>query len=416
MPNPDLSQTLLLRTAGRRGFLASTLAAAAGLAAAPAMASERLSCPTRVAIVAAPAIPLAQVMAGNQQAAALAQASSSAMRANDGVLELTSAIPDAKMRQATLDILNNPAPTYQLKSPTPADKEAVRQQLLSAGLIPEATDVQGIFPPVGDPHQAPQPFWSAPGSTYSGHHSYPGGLATHEWFNGTMAKHFSETYDMVYGLASDTSAINVSIALAAPLWHDIHKVTVMQWNDDGSELPERTIADTGGHHPVSGAEAIVRGLPPEFVVAMLSAHDPPSTVKSNANETGLQRLVNYIRAASIIAHVDPVQAGLLKRADDGSYTLLKQPAQIEGTINHLSDHDFVFSGDSAAILIQTLKNLAPGYGIDPAGEPARYNLFRNTIFSQVPDMRLYGYLQTGGEAAVKAIIDSAVDLSPLAAT
>ncbi len=317
--------------------------------------------------------------------------------------------------QATLAVLRNPAPTYQLKSPTAGDKEAVRQQLLDAGLMPAATDLQGVFPPVADPHQAPQPFWSAPGSTYSGHHAYPGGLATHEWFNGTMARHFADTYDTIYGLASDSSAVNLSIALAAPLWHDIHKVTVMQWNEDGSELAERTIADTGAHHPLSGAEAIVRGMPPEFVVALLSAHDPPSTVKSNPDETGLQRLVNYIRAAAIIAHVDPVQAGLLKKTDDGGYTLVTQPAQVEGMINHLSDHDFVFSGDSAAILAQTLKNLAPSYGIDPDADPARYNLFRNTVFSQLPDIRLYGYLRTGGAAAVKTLVDTTVDLSPLSA-
>jgi hypothetical protein len=401
---------------GRRAFLAGSLAtAAAGVlaAAAPAAAQERSCCPMWVAAAAAPAVPLSDVVAGNKVAMSLAQASSSAMRANDGVLALAAAIPNARIRQATLDLLNNPAPTYQLKSPTAADREFVRQTLLSDGLIPDATDVDGIFPPVADPHEAPQAFWSAPGSTYAGHHSFPGGLATHEWVNGTLAQHFVETYDTIYGLVSDSSGLDVSIAMAAPLWHDIGKVTVMQWQSDGSELVERAIADTGGHHPISGAEAIVRGLPPEFVVALLSAHDAPTTVMSNPNETGLHRLVNYIRAASTIAHVDPVQAGLLKRSDDGTFTLAKVPPQVEGMINHLSDHDFVFSGDSAAMLIKTLQNLAPGYGIDP-GDAPRFNLFRNTVFAQLPDMRLYGYLRTGGEPAVKAVIDSYVDLSPLA--
>jgi len=73
----------------------------------------------------------------------------------------------------------------------------------------------------------------------------------------------------------------------------------------------------------------------------------------------------------------------------------------------------VFSGDSAALAIQTLRTLAPGYGVDPGSQPARFNLFRNTVLSQLTDMRLYGVLQTGGPDAVKATIDSAVDLSPL---
>jgi hypothetical protein len=61
------------------------------------------------------------------------------------------------------------------------------------------------------------------------------------------------------------------------------------------------------------------------------------------------------------------------------------------------------------------RHLAPQYGIDPPTQTARFNLFRNTVFSQMMDMRLYGYLQTGGEAAVKAAIDAQVDLSPLSA-
>ena len=70
-------------------------------------------------------------------------------------------------------------------------------------------------------------------------------------------------------------------------------------------------------------------------------------------------------------------------------------------------------GDSATLLIRTLRDLAPEYGIDPESQTARFNLFRNTVLSQQTDMRLYGVLQTGGVAAVKARIDSSVDLSPL---
>jgi len=64
-------------------------------------------------------------------------------------------------------------------------------------------------------------------------------------------------------------------------------------------------------------------------------------------------------------------------------------------------------------VIQTLRDLAPQYGVDPGAQSARFNLFRNTVLSQLTDMRLYGVIQTGGQEAVKATIDSAVDLSPL---
>jgi hypothetical protein len=400
----------------RRSVLAVGLAAAAAaLLPAGATAEERACCPTRKAtlLAAPPALALQAVTAGNQQAMDLARKSSRVMEVNDELLAMADGLADATIRSKTLDVLRNPAPTYQLRSPSAADKEAVRQELLAAGLITEQVTVEGIFPPVGDPSAAPQAFWSAPGSGFAGHHSYPGGLAMHEWTNASLAQQFLSSYDARYGLVSESHALDPSITTAAPLWHDINKVTVFQWNDDGSELIEQTIADTGAHHPISGAEAIVRGMSPDFVIALLGAHDPPQVGVS------LQRLVNYIRAAAIIARVDPVSAGLLQPTSDAGMPaglgLSQVPPRVEGHINHLSDHDFVFSGDSATLLIRTLQNLAPQYGIDPSTQTARFNLFRNTVFSQMTDMRLYGVLQTGGEAAVKATIDSGVDLSPLSA-
>jgi hypothetical protein len=356
-------------------------------------------------------LSLADLTAGNKQAAALAQRSSRVMAVNDAVMSLADALVDPVLRARTVEILNNPAPTYQLKSPTAADKEDIRQQLLAAGLITNQVTVEGIFPPVADPNQAPQPFWSAPGSTYAGHHPYPGGLATHEWTNASIAGQFLTSYDARYGLVSESGALDASMTHAAPLWHDIMKPTVFQWHADGSETIEQTIADTGGHHPLSGAEAIVRGLPADFVVALLGAHDPPQL------GTSYQRLVNYLRAAAIIARVDPVATGLLAPSSmpdmPAGLGLAQVPARVEPYINHLSDHDFVFSGDSATLVLAALQALAPGYGIDPPTQAARFNWFRNTVLSELTDMRLYGYLQTGGNNAIKAQIDSQVDFSGL---
>ena len=415
----DRSTPLLSDYAGsRRAFLAGSLATAvaaltAGVGATVARAESRPCCPTRLGTLeAAPfAAPLAAVTAGNQQAMSLARNSATVMAANDAAMAIADALADPTLRRATLEIMRNPSPTYQLKSPTRADREAVRQELLAAGLITDQVTVAGIFPPVGDAHEAPQAFWSAPGSTYAGHHSFPGGLVMHTQTNAAVAAEWVDIYDQRYGLVSESGAIDRSIALAAPLWHDVHKVTVFQWNDDGSELVEQAIADTGGHHPLSGAEAIVRGMPADFVVALLGAHDPPQS------GTSLYRLINYVRAAAIIARVDPVKAGLLQSWDNpmapAGLGLTQTPPRIEAHINNLSDHDFIFSGDSAALAIQTLRNLAPQYGVDPESQPARFNLFRNTVLSQLTDMRLYGVIQTSGVDAVKVTIDSSVDLSPL---
>jgi hypothetical protein len=349
--------------------------------------------------------PLGATVAGNRRAMELAQTSRIVMQANEAAVSIAASLTDALIRQKTLDILLTPSPTYQLRSPTRSDQEALRQDLLTAGLIPEETTVEGIFPPVADPNEAPQAFWSAPGSGYSGHHAFPGGLAMHVWVNATLARGIVEIYEAAYGLSSATHAVDPSVALAAPLWHDIHKVVVLQWNDDGSLLGEQRIAGTGAHHPLSGAEAIVRGMPASFVVALLAAHSPPMATSSQ-NATAPQPLITYIRAAAMIARVDPVEAGLLKRLPDESWALQQDPPRPEGYINNLSDHDYLLSGDSAKMLVGALKALAPQYGIDPAADPPRFNWWRNAVFSRTPDMRLYGALATGGLDAVKAMIDA----------
>jgi hypothetical protein len=231
----------------------------------------------------------------------------------------------------------------------------------------------------------------------------------HEWVNATLARSFIDVYETAYGLTSASHAVDPSIALAAPLWHDIHKVVVFQWNDDGTVLTEQVIAGTGAHHPLSGAEAIVRGMPPDFVVALLSAHDPP-VAAPRPDGAAPKPLVNYIRAAAMIARVDPIEAGLLRRTADDGWALRQDPPRVEGYINHLSDHDYVLSGDSTTVLVATLTKLAPQYGIDPPADPARFNWLRNTVFSRVPDMRLYGALTTGGLDAVRAMIDAEAHL------
>src|SRR5947209_7384752 len=123
----------LLRTTGlsRRSVLAGGLASAAAvLLPAAALADDQACCPTRKAtLLEAPAaVPLSATTAGNQRAMDLARKSARIMDANDAVLAMADGLADATVRSRTLDVLRNPAPTYQLKSPSRADKEMVRQE------------------------------------------------------------------------------------------------------------------------------------------------------------------------------------------------------------------------------------------------------------------------------------------------
>ena len=322
---------------------------------------ERSCCPVRLGTTPTGRMPtLADAITGNARAIAVASASGLISRAKANLYALAQDIGDGEMRWQTLSLLDNPAPTYQLRSPTEGDRQQVRQDLLAAGLIPESTTLEGMFPPVADASQAAQPTWSAPGGGYGGHHAYPGGLVVHEWVNAAMSKAYSGVYDDAYGIVSMTAAVDMSVLLAAPLWHDIHKTVVMQWNPDGSEFPEQIIADTGAHHPLSGAEAIVRGMSSDFVVALLSAHNAATSVMETVSSalpilSGYQRLVNYVRAAAIIVCVDAVTRGLLRQDSAGNWLLRQDPPRFEGFVNHLADQDYILTGDTSAAMVQSLR-------------------------------------------------------------
>ena len=387
--------------------------ALAGLPLATEAATERACCPARPPpVMAARPASRQETAAGNVQAAAVARRSRFVMRVAEDALELARTIPDATVRARTLELLANPAPTYQLRSPSAADRETVREELLAEGLIPPATTVDGIFPPVPDANEAPQPFWAAPGSGFGAHHSYPGGLAVHELSFARTATQYRDLYEAFYGVDAVPGAISIALIHGPALWHDIHKVSVFQWNADGSEWAEQTVADTGAHHTLSGAEAIVRGMSAAWVIAQLSAHDAPTNVAVRA-QTGRQRLVNYLRAAAIIARVDAVDFGLLRRADGGGYTLAQDPPRIEGYLIHFADQDYLFTNDALPACVAALAVVAADEGINPQREPARFNLFRNLVLSQMLEVRLYAVLQQGGVDAVRQVVREQVDLMQL---
>src|SRR5215475_2037046 len=116
-----------------------------------------------------------------------------------------------------------------------------------------------------------------------------------------------------------TVFIDQDVIVAAPIWHDWGKSIVFQWNADGSEFPELNFggngvtdglggtagnAKTGAHHIISVAESMSRGLSPAFVITQASAHSNPTS----GNE---YKVVNWIRAAAIMAQIDPVARGYL---------------------------------------------------------------------------------------------------------
>ena len=380
--------------------------------------------------------------AGNQNGVDLSSQSPIVQSAYHFLIEQAKSIDDEKLREETVDAISNPSTCIRHRAGlTDAAKNQILQNLINAGLVNTADNATfpgglkaGVFPPVLDDGSAcphlPQRFFSAPGSVFGGHHSYPGGLPVHESNNDVADVDLANEYRKVYGhssadfatvspspfadlLGGQKSAIFIDqdVIVGAPIWHDWAKSIVFQWNSDGSEFQELnfggsgtndnngTAGDsrTGGHHIIGVAEAMKRGLNPAFVITQACAHSAPTS----GNEF---KVVNWLRAAAIMAQIDPVQKGYLTLDAKGNFRLppLRKlgsvdlpnatPSQTnllaEYTLHNLSDADFTYSGPAVATVQILLQTLAPEFGFNPADTANYNNHFRNPVLSFTTAERL----------------------------
>src|SRR5215467_7470133 len=156
--------------------------------------------------------------AGNQNAVELSGKSPLVQSAYHFLIRQAEQISDSKLRSETLDAITNPNTCVQHRAGlTDADKNKILQSLITAGLVNVNDGAAfpgglkaGVFPPVlndgsGCPH-LPQAFFSAPGSAFHGHHSYPGGLPVHESNNDTADVNLAQEYRRVYGHSNEKFA------------------------------------------------------------------------------------------------------------------------------------------------------------------------------------------------------------------
>lgn len=397
------------------------------------------------------------VGAGNGNAIALSQKSPIVQSAFHFLVSQASSLKDDHLRRQTLGAIANPDTCVVHRANVTADKRnAILQQLKAAGLVDPNDDASfpggllaGVFPPLlqdgsSCPH-LPQRFYSAPGSVFGGHHSYPGGLPIHESNNDIADLDLAHEYRDVYGhshqgfatidtdvfcqTATSTGSdvfIDQDIIVGAPIWHDWAKSIVFQWNADGTEFPELNFGGngvtdffgasgdsrTGGHHIMSIAEAMARGLSPAFVISQACAHSAPTS----GNE---YKVVNWLRAAAIMAQIDPFQAGYLTHDAQGNPRLpalrklgvidLLSAGQMnllaEYTLHNLSDADFTYSGPAVGEAQVILQNLAPRYGYDPANVSVYNNSYRNPALSFLTGERILMLYSSKGPAGVRAELD-----------
>jgi hypothetical protein len=258
----------------------------------------------------------------------------------------------------------------------------------------------------------------------------------HETFNLISDLHFAAGYRRVYGHTRGDGlpeigreheptdvTLDEDLTIAAPIWHDWAKPLVFQWNADGTEFTELNFGGTGsndawgapgdsrtgGHHILGVAEAMKRGLLPELVIMQASAHAAPTS----GNE---YKVVNWLRAAAIIARIDPVARGFLRVDGAGRLRLPQQRALgaidlneagqtnwlFEDVFHNLSDADFILTGPAVAVSEIVLRTLAPELGYDPAAIARYNNAYRNPALSYLSAERLFLLYSNGGLAAVRA--------------
>jgi hypothetical protein len=408
---------------------------------------------------------------GNAAAIKLAGASPLVQSAFELLHERLARVHSQTIRHNMSELLDDKVACIQHRANLkPADQAQIIATLEKEGLLYQVDGksivggvTAGVFPPVlqdgGKCPKMPQPLYSAPGGATGGHHSEPGGLPVHEAFNDTSALGLANSYKVVYshtgkdglpivakdsdGEASEhnkpTDKINPAfnidgdIVLAAPLWHDWAKTMVFQWNSDGTEFTELNFggngvtdnygaagnSQTGAHHIIGLAEAMKRGLPADFVISVASAHSVPTS----GNE---YKVVNWLRAAAIIAQIDPVATGYLQLDAKGH---LRLPALrhlgdvdlnaapvtqtnilVEYILHNLSDSDFYFTGPAATDVGLVLAKLAHEFGYDTAATNYTFK-FRHPVLSYLSAERLYILYSNGGIDAVRQEVKKLKKLS-----
>ncbi|MGN0914847.1 MAG: twin-arginine translocation signal domain-containing protein [Succinivibrio sp.] len=283
------------------------------------------------------------------------------------LMQVIGTLKDPQLKQAVSSIYNDTTPTFALKYADTNLRRKVYNELLSKQLIDsKLTPFENFLPPFDAAGIQPQPFYSAPGSGYQSHHSYPGGLVTHTAVNVIVTLALLESYKeiMNYDAIYDE-------AVAGQLLHDLAKPWVFQWQKDGSSLKEFQIGGTGAHHIFSIAESIHRGVPANVVVAQACAHNHPGSADDE------KIVVKYIKAACVLCGCDPVAKHLL--AKDGDHLIT--PHRQAGYMVHLGDHDFVLSVPAAKESVVYLQQVATDvYGLSKADlNGIKFNSIRNYV-------------------------------------
>jgi len=321
------------------------------------------------------------------------------------LLRTAASLEDEAYRRLMIECITKPKVTFLEMYPTDQDRRRLFDEMVKLGFFNAEDDPDHVWP---RGHMTPQTYLTAPSSHNDFYNAHPGGLALTVAYNIRMADAYTQNYRQVYGVP-----INRDVSVVGLLVHEYPKVWLYQWQNDGTWLEEpRTVYDDTWHaHCIYvTAELMHRRFDSRIVMAMAAAHQLSllnahmDGRKVVTNWTGLERVAHFIKAAAIMANVDPVDYGLLEKRN-GDAILAPQPA--EQWVTHLADMNWPYTMGAAHLYTEPLlksfaKRELKMTDRDLSARP--FNQLKNYVWSQLSQITLYEILvREGQEAAEKTL-------------
>jgi hypothetical protein len=335
----------------------------------------------------------------------MARASAMVMGIYNELLRTASSLEDEGYRRLMIECIARPKVTFLESLPTDGDRKRMFDEMVKLGFFNSKDSPEHVWP---SGHMSPQTYLTAPSSHNDFYNAHPGGLALTVAYNIRMADAYTQHYRQVYGIP-----VNRDVSVAGLLVHEYPKVWLYQWQNDGTWLEEpRTVYDDTWHaHCIYvTAELMYRRFDSRIVMAMAAAHQLSALEASMDGRKvvthwrGLERVAHFIKAAAVLAQVDPVDYGLLERKG-GDVVLAPQPA--EQWVTHLSDMNWPYAMGAAHLYTEPyLRSYAEtklgvkGSGL--FGKP--FNQLKNYVWSQLGQITLYEILVREGKDAADATV------------
>lgn len=335
----------------------------------------------------------------------MARASRFVCAAYNELLQTAASLEDTGYRRLMTECIVDPKITFLEMYPSDQDRKRLFDEMVRLGFFNPSDGPEHVWP---RGHMQPQTYLTAPSSHNDFYNAHPGGLAVTVAYNIRMADAYTQNYRQMYGVPA-----NRDLPVAALLVHEYPKVWLYQWQNDGTWLEEpRTVYDDTWHaHCIYvTAELMHRRFDSRIVMAMAAAHQLSYLEASMdgrkvvTNWRGLERVAHFVKAAAIMAQVDPVDYGLLERGN-GELVLAPQPA--EQWVTHMADMNWPYAMGAAHLFTYPmLKQIASDdFGFsdtDLQGRP--FNQLKNYVWSQVGQIALYEILvREGFDAARKTV-------------